>query len=124
MTELFWDLETRSAADLRSSGAWRYAADATTAVWCVCYCVDEGEVETWLPGQPVPAPFLAVASDPSSWRVIAHHAEFERAILEHVLVPRYAFPPIPLAAQHCTMTLALANAYPAELDLLAQALAL
>jgi DNA polymerase len=105
-------------------GAWRYAADPTTSVLCVCYAVDDGAVEVWLPGQPVPGPFLAAATDPLAWRTIAHNAEFERAMLEQVLVPQHGFLPIPLEAQHCSMTLALANAYPAELDLLALALEL
>jgi len=105
-------------------GAWRYAADPTTSVLCVCYAVDDGAVEVWLPGHPVPAPFLAAATNPPAWRTIAHNAEFERAMLGHILVPKHGFLPIPLEAQHCPMTLALANAYPAELDLLTQALEL
>ena len=124
MPELFWDLETRSAASLRMCGAWRYASDDTTDVLCCCFAVDAGAVESWRPGQPPPAPFLAAAADPLGWRTIAHNFEFELAILEHVLTPRYDFPPLPLEVQHCSMALALANAYPAELDLLAQALEL
>ena len=45
-------------------------------------------------------------------------------MLEHVLVPKHGFLPIPLEAQNCSMTPALANAYPPELDLLALALEL
>lgn len=78
----------------------------------------------WLPGQPVPEPFLAVAAAPAEWSAIAHNNEFERAIHEHRLIPQHEFPPLPIAAQHCTMTLALANGYPAELDKLAPALGL
>jgi DNA polymerase len=124
MPDLCWDVETRSVASLRNNGAWRYAADPTTEVLCLCYAIDDGEIATWLPSQPVPAQFLAVAAAPTAWRTIAHNAEFERAVLEHVLVPKHGFPPIALVTQNCTMTLALANGYPAELDLLAQALAL
>jgi DNA polymerase bacteriophage-type len=124
MPDLFWDIEARSAASLPTCGAWRYAADPSTDVLCVCYTVNDGEIETWLPGQPVPAPFLAAAADPLAWRTIAHNAEFERAMLEHVLMPKHGFLPIPLEAQYCSMTLALANAYPPELDLLARALEL
>ena len=39
-------------------------------------------------------------------------------------MPRFGFPPIPLAVQHCTQQLASRNAYPAELGLLSQALGL
>ena len=76
MPDLFWDIEARSAASLRTCGAWRYAADPSTDVLFVSYAVDDGEIETWLPGQPVPAPFLATAADPLAWRTIAHNAEF------------------------------------------------
>src|SRR5262249_27275505 len=63
------------------------------------------------------------ARDPT-WRLIAHNFEFERAMLEHVLVPKHGFPSIPLEVQHCSMAVALANAYPAELETLAKALKL
>ena len=124
MHELFWDIETRSAESLVSVGAWRYAGAPSTGVWCICYAVDDGEVETWMPGEPVPAPFLDVAANPHDWRTIAHNMEFERAILERILVPQYGFPPIPIAAQHCSQALALANGYPADLDKCARALEL
>ena len=124
MHELFWDTETRSAVSLRSSGAWRYAGDPTTDVLCICYAVDDGDIEVWLPGQPLPAPFLEAASNSDRWRSIAHNTQFDHAVLDRVLVPRYGFAPIPVEAQHCSMALALANGYPAELDRLAQALEL
>jgi DNA polymerase len=124
MRELFWDIESRSAASLRLQGPWRYAGHVTTAPWFICYAVDDGDVGVWLPSQPPPAPFLAAASDPLNWRTIAHNAEFERAMLERVLVPRYGFALIPIEIQHCSMSLALANGYPAELDRLAKALGL
>ena len=57
-------------------------------------------------------------------KLVAHNYDFERNIYANVLVPRYGFPPLPSHVQHCTQRLALANAYPAELDLLAQALGL
>ena len=105
-------------------GVWRYAVDLTTAPWCVCYAVDDGDIEVWLPGQQAPTPFLEAAGNPHEWRSITHNAEFERAMLEHVLVPKHGFASIPTEIQHCSMVLALANGYPAELDLLAQALGL
>jgi DNA polymerase len=64
------------------------------------------------------------SQDSDDWKLIAHSHEFERAIYELVLTPRFGFPPIPLTVQHCTQQLASRNAYPAGLDLLAQALGL
>jgi CHC2 zinc finger/DNA polymerase family A/Toprim domain len=124
MPSIFWDVETRSAANLRDVGAWNYAAHATTEPLCLFFAVDDDEPTRWLPGEPVPAPLLAASHDPQAWKLIAHHHEFERAVLEWVLIPRFGFPIVPLEIQHCTQQLALANAYPAELDLLAQALGL
>jgi DNA polymerase len=118
-----WDIETRSAANIYDCGAHVYAADPTTQPLCLVYVIDDGEPELWLPTNPVPPVFLEIAANPDDFELIAHNFEFERAVLEHVLV-RYGFPPIPLHVQHCTQRLALANAYPAELDLLAQALGL
>jgi DNA polymerase len=124
MPDLFWDIESRSAASLRLVGGWNYAAHPTTEILCICYAVDDGAVQTWLPGQPVPKPFLAAARDPQLWRLIAHNFEFERAMLECVLISKHGFPTIPIEAQHCSMAVALANAYPAELEILAKALEL
>ena len=71
-----------------------------------------------------PSAFLAAAEHPDDWQLIAHNHEFERAIYELILMPRFGFPPIPLTVQHCTQQLASRNAYPAELGLLSQALGL
>src|SRR5262249_11604005 len=78
----------------------------------------------WLPGNPVPHVFAAIAADPSAWKLVAHNFFFERDMLENILVPHHGFPSIPREVWHCTQRLALANGYPAELDLLAHALGL
>ena len=134
MHEMTWDFESRSAANLNTSGSWRYAADPTTQILCLCYAIDDGEVQTWLPlwvtkqlglaEQPVPEVFFEIAANPMEWKTVAHLAEFERSLYERILVPKHGFPALPLEVQHCSMTLALANGYPAELDLLSQALEL
>ena len=134
MQEIFWDFESRSAINLKNSGSWRYAADPTTEILCLCYAIENGDALTWLPQwvtkqlglpeQPVPEVFCDIAANPSEWKTVAHLAEFERSLYERILVPRHGFPPLPLEVQHCSMTLALANGYPAELDLLSQALEL
>ena len=45
MPILFRDFETHSTVDIKKVGAWRYAADPTTDMWCVGYAVDDGPVE-------------------------------------------------------------------------------
>jgi DNA polymerase len=117
------DFETRSTIDLTEVGAWRYAADPTTDVWCVAYAVDDGPVKLWLPGQPIPEEFLIAARDPD-WIVAAHNDAFETAIEERILVPRYGWPLVPLDRHRCTMAMASASALPAKLKTVAEVLEL
>jgi DNA polymerase bacteriophage-type len=122
MPTLYFDIETGSPCSLHEHGAWAYAACPDTRVWCLCFAVDDGEVQSWTSGDPVPDVFTAIAADPTGWEVVVHGIEFDRANYEHNLVSRHRFPPLPLDIQHCSMSLALANAYPAELARLCSAL--
>ena len=123
----YWDIESRSAAVLGGGkygvGARAYAEHPTTEVLCVSYARGNGPVETWVPGQPIPEAVLAAAADPSCpW--VAHNAAFERAILECILIPRHGWPMVPVDRHVCTMSLALAHAYPGSLDGVAKILGL
>jgi DNA polymerase len=122
VTRAVWDVETRSIVSLRDAGAHVYAIDPTTEGLCLAYAIDDDEPQLWLPTEPVPPLFLEIANHPDDWELIAHNWSFENAILEHVLIPRYGFLSIPFEIQHCSQRLALANAYPAELGQLAEAL--
>ena len=77
------DYETRSRADLRKVGAARYAADPSTEVLCAAFAVDDGPVQLWRPGDPVPPEFFEAAANPT-WVVAAHNDAFEAAIEQHV----------------------------------------
>jgi DNA polymerase len=105
---------------LKEHGAHIYAMHPSTGVHFICFAVDNGEVQTWRPGDPVPEVFI----NPTGYRFVSHNWTFENAILKHVLIPRYGFVPIPWESQDCAMRLALANAYPAELGLCCEALGL
>jgi DNA polymerase len=125
MPECVFDIESRSAVNLHDHGAHIYAIDATTQPLCIVYAIDDGEPQLWLPSDPTPPPvFFDIAGNPTDWKVIAHNFDFERETYENNLVSRYAFPSIPRSVWHCTQRLAMANAYPAELGLLSQALSL
>jgi DNA polymerase len=115
------DVETRSTVDLTEVGAWRYASDPTTDVWCVGYAVDDAPVQIWIPKRPVPEEFHIAARDPD-WQIVAHNDQFERAIEDHILAPRYGWPIIPIEQHRCTMAMALASALPAKLEMLAEVL--
>jgi DNA polymerase len=120
---LFFDVETRGAVELRKAGAWRYAADSLTAVLCCCYAVDDEPVQAWAPGDVVPNEFIAAAQN-ANWQLVAHNAEFERAIMTHVLAPRHGWPIPPVERQICTMAMAHAAALPGSLEDAAKALGL
>ena len=101
---MIWlDFETRSRCDLRSAGLYNYAQDASTDVLCMSYAFDDGEVQTWLPGQPLP--------DLTGHRVMAHNAAFERLICWYVLQVN-----IPLESFYCTAAQARANCAPGSLE--------
>ena len=122
-----WDIESRSAAKLgkgkEAVGARAYAEHPTTEMLCVSYARGNGPIETWVPGQPIPEVVLAAAADPRCpW--VAHNAAFERAILECILIPLHGWPMVPVDRHVCTMSLALAHAYPGSLEGVAEVLGL
>jgi DNA polymerase len=120
---LYRDYETRSRIDLTKAGAWKYAAHPRTEVLCCAYAVDEDPPQIWVPGNPIPAPFIEAARDPA-WLIVAHGAQFERAIEELLLHPRFDWPLVPIERQRCTMAAALSHSLPASLSGAAEALSL
>ena len=101
---LCWiDFETRSACDLKSRGVYNYAQDASTEVLCMCYAYDDGEVQTWTHGQPLP--------DFTGHQIRAHNAAFERLILWYVLQVD-----VPLESFYCTAAQARSNCAPGSLE--------
>ena len=122
----YWDIETRSAAQLGKGkhgvGARAYAEHPTTETLCVAYARGNDPVEIWLPREPIPEVVLTAAADPDClW--VAHHAAFERAILDAQLV-QYGWPRVPVERHVCTMILALAHSYPGSLERVAAVLGL
>jgi DNA polymerase len=109
------DIESRSTVDLTEVGAWRYASEPNTGVWCVAYAVNNAPAQIWIPGQPVPEEFQIAARDPS-WLIVAHNDAFERAVEEFILAPRYGWPIVPIQQHVCTMAMVLASALPGSLD--------
>ena len=114
MPTIHLDLETRSTVDLKKVGIFVYASDPTTEVWCACYAVDDGPVQTWTPGEPCPEVVAqAILED---WVFMAHNAQFEATLWAGVLAPRYGWPPPGHRQWRCTMAMALAMALPGHLE--------
>jgi hypothetical protein len=123
MPILLRDFETRGVLDLKKVGAARYATHPDTDVLCCAYCVDDGPVELWVRGDPVPPEWIEAARDPD-WLVSAFNDAFERAIEAHIMAPRYGWPVIPIAQHRCLMASALSRALPGKLATAALALSL
>ena len=120
MKTLFRDVETRSQIDIGDVGAHIYAKHPTTEMLCVGYAVDDGPGKLWWPGDPVPPEFIQAAEE--GWTVVAHVAEFERAIEREVLSKRHGFPVFKLENQRCTRAICAALALPGKLEKAALAL--
>jgi hypothetical protein len=120
MATVYWDLETYSQISLTDRGVDIYAADPATGIFFFCYAIDDGEVQVWRPGDPVPEPF----ANPTGYKFVSDNWEFEHAIHASILVTRCGFPTLPTEQRDCAQRLALANAYPAELGLRCEALGL
>jgi DNA polymerase len=106
MTVLWIDFETRSRCDLKAKGVYNYAQDASTDVLCMSYAFDDGEVVTWLPGQPFPENVRN-----HTGLIYAHNAAFERLIFWYVLQINFK-----LEQFYCTAAQARANCAPGSLE--------
>jgi DNA polymerase len=112
---LFLDLETRSTVDLRKTGAYVYASDPSTSVTVARLALGMEEPIEWRPGWDLPERYRAALDSPMV-QIVAHNAQFERLIIEHVLHPRHGWPLILSEQFICTMARARAQALPASLD--------
>lgn len=111
---LFCDLETRSAVDLRKTGAWRYAEDPSTDVYCACYAIGDGLTETWYPHQPVPQAIIDHIKA-GKW-FSAHNIGFEFPMVNLLLAPRYGWPELTISQLHDTAAEAAAMGLPRSLE--------
>lgn len=118
------DFETRSAADLRRCGIYRYAEDPTTSVLCMSWSLGNGPVQRWTPEMFDPVNLLNHVA--AGHTVVAHNANFERQIWGSVLCAREFshWPRLQIAQMDCTQARALAVHLPADLDSLAVVLGL
>ncbi len=128
------DFETRSAAELKRTGTFRYAEDASTDVLCLAFAFDEEEdVLLWHPAFPSAGiaeegvehlERLAryVRDGALMW---AWNAMFERCVWEMVLRRRVpGMPPVPPGSWRCSAALAATYALPRKLEECSPALGL
>jgi DNA polymerase len=84
-----FDFETRSRADLRKVGAYKYAEDLSTDVICFAYSIDGGPV-TGVMGGFLPDDLRTAILRGDTFH--AWNATFEYLIWNKVCVPRYGWP--------------------------------
>jgi DNA polymerase bacteriophage-type len=91
---VFCDFETRNVGgcNLKTAGAWRYAADPKTEILCFGYRIG-GIDHSWAPTSPSRDPLDALAADPNTRFVC--FAGFEPVVWQKIMVERFGFPPIP-----------------------------
>ena len=111
------DFETRSAADIRTCGVYRYMEDPTTSVTHAAWRFDEGPVLT--ASHPHACPDAIREHVQNGAKVVAHNAVFERLAVKHLLP---AWPQIEIDQMDCTMAGAAVLAVPASLGVAAQVL--
>jgi len=84
-TIIHLDYETRSRVDISSAGAFRYAQDDSTEIFCAGIAVDDGPVRMWVnpKWRDVAKHELGDGMGFASSEVWAHNAQFEFAITQH-----------------------------------------
>lgn len=111
MNKLYLDFETYNAERDIKAGTYAYAETAEPLL--LAYALNNSEPRThdFTDGSPsLPSDFMEWADDPNTI-LIAHNAQFDRAILSECLGVDF-----PLARWHCTMVKAYAHGFIGSLD--------
>ena len=114
------DFETRSACDLKASGAYVYSQHPTTDVICLAYALDDGPIKLWKPGEELPGDLWRAYIDDKCW-VVAHNSLFERSVWENIMVPQWSWPAIPEDQWFDSMAACARKAIPLDLELACKA---
>lgn len=107
---------------LSAVGSAAYAEHPSTDVLTLSYRLPGQPKRRWRPGQPLPTDLFAHLA--AGVPVEHHNAMFERLIWEHVLTPKYGWPPLNPYQQRCSMATARVNQYPGQLAALSTVLRL
>lgn len=124
LKRLTFDFETRSKADLRKQGAYKYSLDPTTQPTCLSSKVNGSGKSYFMPFKIINSPWRKIDWGfrfhwmnfiEEGYEFSAHNAFFERCIYENILVKRYGWPSIPFDQYRCTAAKAAACALPRNL---------
>lgn len=109
-----FDMETRSLANLKRVGSYRYAEDPSTRVLCIGYAFGDEPPKLWHPKLPDPVDLLdhiERGGEVSGWNI----GGFDCPVWNAVLVPQYGWPRIEIEQQIDTMAQACAMHLPQSL---------
>ena len=123
MPTLHIDFETRSTVDLKKTGTHVYACDSSTDVWCMAWALDDMPIVVWTP-ENRNSEREVIARIRQGATVVAHNASFEWNIWNHLMVPRYGWPPLRVEQMRCTMAMAYSLSLPGSLENAAAAVGL
>jgi hypothetical protein len=113
LTAIRLDFETTSPLDLDEVGTAVYAANAGTKVLCLSWCMGQGLVQVWQPGEPAPAELLKALI--SGAGPVVSHGSFDRIIWHEKMAPA-GWPQIPIERWSDTSARARAYRVPAGLE--------
>jgi DNA polymerase len=119
---IFIDTELFATVSITDVDNLQYARHPKTELLVVAFAIDDGAVETWKIGDPIPPAIEAAADDPA-WKFVAHNAPFDATIWNEHLVG-HGWPATPIDRWICTSATAAALAFPHKLETLAEALGL
>jgi len=119
--KVYIDFESRSQADIWTTGAYRYAEDPSTEVLCLAWAIDDGPVQGALYGKLSEATPIINQLIQSGAEFHAHNAFFERSIWKFH-AEKFGLLPIPLRQWRCTAAKVSAAALPRRLEHAALAL--
>lgn len=113
------DFETRSEADLKKVGSWRYAEHPSTDAKMMCWAINDDPVKAWAGPclseygiTPSKKPARLLKHIQNGGIIEAHNAFFERSIWRNIMVPRLGFPDIPDNQWRCSAARAAAHSLP------------
>lgn len=113
------DFETRSKANIKKVGAFKYAHDPSTRILCLAYKIDNQKTKLWIPGDPDPDDLIEALPE---HHIEAHNSLFERLIWKAILEPQHHIKAPSVRQWTCSAAKAAALALPRSLDGVSQAL--
>jgi len=129
------DFETRSTANIKKQGMYRYAEDPATEIMCLAVKKDNEPTRVWLPqtfqylfrfrdaGLPLISTSKLKQMLAEGHELEAHNAGFERAIWTHKMLP-LGFDEVPIQRWSCTAARAAVCSLPRSLGMVCYVLGL